>query len=287
MTQTKAVAPIEEIKGQLARMSESFKAALPPHITPEKFIRITQTAIQNNPDLVSVDRRSLYGAVMKAAQDGLLPDGREAAIVKYGDKAQYQPMIGGLLKKVRNSGELSSITAQVIFEKDKFRYWVDIDGEHLDHEPNLFSDRGKPIGVYALAKMKDGGVYIEAMTVAQVMAIKNASRSKDKGPWAGAFEHEMWRKSAMRRLCKRLPMSTDLPEILMREDDEFEPTPQAQPQAPQQPEPEAEEPKPKTKTSRVGKIIEAQSTPVAEPAAEAAPPDADAPDYGGEEGIPI
>jgi hypothetical protein len=44
---------------------------------------------------------------VKLAQDGLLPDGREAAVVMFGNKAQAMPMIAGILKKVRQSGEVA------------------------------------------------------------------------------------------------------------------------------------------------------------------------------------
>lgn len=218
--------PIDIVRNDLATMEVQFQAALPPHITPERFVRVAMTAIQSNPDLLTADRKTLYGACMKCAQDGLVPDGREAALVIYrakdGVKAQYMPMITGILKKVRNSGELASITAQMIFQNDKFRYWVDDTGEHLEHDPLLFGGkRGNPIGVYALAKTKDGAVYIEVMTSEQVMAVKASSRAAN-GPWNGAFEHEMWRKTALRRLSKRLPMSSDLSQVVERDDEMYD-----------------------------------------------------------------
>jgi len=219
--------PIDEIRADLNRMVPQFKMALPQNVTPEKFIRVTLTAIQNSPDLLNCDRQSLFSSAMKCAADGLLPDGREAAFVKYntkqGPKAQYLPMVGGIYKKIRNSGEISSITAQIIYEKDQFRYWVDGDGEHLLHEPLLFGgDRGKRVGVYAIAKLKDGGVEIEPMTEADVMKVKDVSKSKDSGPWSGSFESEMWRKTAIKRLSKRLPMSTELAEVLSRDEELYE-----------------------------------------------------------------
>ena len=211
------IKPIDEIRGTLARMEGQIKSALPPHISPEKFTRVVMTALQMTPSLLACDRASLYGACMKCAQDGLLPDGREAALVKFKESVAYMPMVSGILKKVRNSGELSSITSQIVHKNDRFRYWVDSDGEHLEHEPLVFGDRGEEIGVYALAKTKDGGVYVEVMTLAQVDAIRNVSRSKD-GPWSGPFASEMARKSAIRRLAKRLPMSTDIEQTIHRDD---------------------------------------------------------------------
>lgn len=231
--QTKALKPIDALRGDVAKMEGQFKMALPQHISTEKFVRVVQTAINNTPSLASANRASFFSAAMKAAQDGLLPDGKEAALIPFGsgEKAsvQYIPMIAGILKKVRNSGELAMITAQMVFEADKFKYWIDTDGEHIEHVPFLFGDRGKPKGVYALAKTKDGAVYIEFLTVADVMAIKNVSRSKGSGPWAGDFEFEMWRKSAIRRLSKRLPMSTDLEQTIHADDEVFLPEPPEQP----------------------------------------------------------
>lgn len=230
--ETKALAPIDELKGSLSKMSDQFKLALPPHIPVERFVRVMQTAISQNPDLIAADRTSLFAAAMKAAQEGLLPDGKESAIVtfnvnvgtkqapKWIKKAQFMPMIAGILKKVRNSGELAMITSNVIYKNDEFKYWVDQDGEHLIHTPLLFGERGEKIGVHAFAKTKDGAVYIEVLRASQVEDIKNVSKSKDSGPWASAFEDEMWRKSALRRLAKRLPMSTDI-EMVIRSDDEL------------------------------------------------------------------
>src|SRR5438552_10623132 len=72
---------------------EQLKMALPDHIPVDRFIRVTLTAVQTNPDLLNpqkVQRQSLFGALTKAAQDGLLPDGREGVIIPYKGKAQWQ-----------------------------------------------------------------------------------------------------------------------------------------------------------------------------------------------------
>lgn len=227
MSETKALKPVDELKSTLVKMEPQFKMALPAHIPPERFIRIVQTAVSTQPGLLSADRTSLFGACMSLAQQGLLPDNREAALVLFGSKVTAMPMVAGILKKIRNSGELSSITAQIVHEHDEFQYWVDADGEHLSHRPKVFGDRGKEIGVYALAKTKDGAVYIEVMTTQQIESVRKVSRSKDTGPWAGPFQHEMWKKTAIRRLSKRLPMSTDLETAINTDDEMFQPAPQA------------------------------------------------------------
>lgn len=220
-TQTKALRPADEVKMNLERMSPQFKAALPSHIPVEKFVRIAQTAILSNPNLLKSDRASLYSACVKAAQAGLNCDGSEAALVPFKDQVQFMPMVSGLMKLVRNSGELSTIMSEIVYEKDVFKYWIDSSGQHINHEPLMFGDRGKAIGAYALAKLKDGSLYVEMMSEAQINQVRNVSKSKDFGPWSGAFVYEMWKKTVMRRLIKRLPRSTDLDFALKANDEDI------------------------------------------------------------------
>lgn len=242
MTQTKQLSPLESVKNSLTQYAPEFAKALPSHIPVDKFIRVVQTAVAATPKLLEADRRSLFSACAKAASDGLYPDGREAALVSYGATVQYMPMIYGILKKIRNSGELHSITAQIVHKNDVFKFWVDTDGEHLNHEPMMFGDRGEIIGVYALAKCKDG-IYFEVMTAEQIEQVKSVSRSKGQGPWK-EWPEEMAKKTVLRRLSKRLPMSTDIDQLVRSED---EPMSDYLQQPSQQPETQTEKPKKKTR----------------------------------------
>lgn len=206
----KALTPLAEIKQQLfaPEATAQFRMALPAHIPVERFQRIALTAITNNPDLMRADRRSLFNSCVRAAQDGLLPDGREAALVLFKDTAQYMPMVAGILKKVRNSGELATISAHVVYSGDKFTYRLG-DTEELIHEPPpLDKPRGEAVGVYAIATLKNGEKVREILTKPEVEKIRAVSRAKNAGPWVTWWE-EMARKTAIRRLSKRLPMSTD------------------------------------------------------------------------------
>jgi recombination protein RecT len=235
--QAKAAAP--KLSDELIELRPELEKVLPAHVSVDKFLRVVMTAISQNPDLYRADRRSLFTSCVKCATDGLVPDGREAALVIFNSKdrsldangkrverwikkVQYMPMVFGILKKVRNSGELQSITANVVLERDQFRYWVDDTGEHVTHEPNVLeAERGKLIAVYAIAKTKDGGVYVEVMTRGQIEQVRAVSRAKDDGPWKDWYD-EMARKSVIRRLSKRLPMSTDLETVIRRDDETYD-----------------------------------------------------------------
>lgn len=208
-----------DVRQQLQKMEGQFTSALPPHIPVERFMRVVMTAVNGNPDLISADRSSLFEACLKAAQDGLLPDGRDGALVLFGKKATWMPMIGGILKKVRNSGMLLSISAYVVYENDKFTYRLG-DDERIDHEPAL-ENAGAPKLVYAIARTKDGGIYREVMTLSQVEKVRQVSRAKSGGPWKDWWD-EMAKKTVLRRLSKRLPTSADLDDLIRRDDDLYD-----------------------------------------------------------------
>jgi recombination protein RecT len=228
----KDTTPARDFRDQLQNMNGELATALPPHVPVERFMRVVLTAVNGNPELLDADRRSLFEASMKAAQDGLLPDGRDGAFVTFKTKvkkggqdhwilkAQWLPMVGGILKKVRNSGELLTISAHVVYERDDFAYVLG-DEERIEHSPCLEADRGKPRLVYAIAKTKDGGIYREVMTIAEVEKVRNVSRAKDNGPWRDWWD-EMAKKTVIRRLAKRLPTSADLDDLIRRDDELYD-----------------------------------------------------------------
>jgi recombination protein RecT len=230
--------------GVLARQGEIAKA-LPGHITPEKFIRTAQTAIALTRNIEKAGAASLLAACTRAAADGLILDGREAAlVVEYNGEVQYRPMMRGLLKLAYNSGQISKVSVQVVCENDAFEYVLG-DDERIVHTLNLRAPRGAPYAVYATATLKDGAVIREVMTTAQVNAIRDRSdayRAFKAGkikstPWSTDWE-EMARKTVFRRLSKYLPSSSDrdlLASAIERIDDDFTATTEPEPFAPPAP----------------------------------------------------
>ncbi|MZR63823.1 recombinase RecT [Alcanivorax sp. DP30] len=220
-----AIAPIQQFQQEIQAQHKELKSILPDHLPVERFIKTAMIAIQSNPDLLNADRQSLFTSLQRCAGDGLVPDNREAALVQFNtnvgtrdnpnwvQKIQYMPMVDGVLKRARQSGEVSVITARAVHQNDQFDYWVDEDGEHLKHRPNFAGDRGPMILVYAMARMKTGDVIVEPMTMADVEKVRSASKTGAYGPWKDWFER-MALKSALHRLARRLPNSSEIMEML-------------------------------------------------------------------------
>lgn len=245
------VTVIDQVRTQLTAMTPQFKAALPAHVNPERFVRVVMTALQMTPALLNADRRTLFASAMRASQMGLLPDGREGAIVMFKDQAQFMPMVAGVMKLVRNSGEISTWSVQSVYENDAFDYELG-DDERIKHKPAL-TGRGKIIGAYSIVTMKDGEKSREFMSVEDIEAIRKRSRSGSSGPWVTDFS-EMAKKTVVRRHSKRLPMSTDLDEAMREDDAMFMPADKPAPAA------EAAPAKP-ARASRLNRVAE-QAPPV-------------------------
>lgn len=229
-----------KFREQLEQRAGELKMVLPSHISPEKFQRTILTAAQQNPQLLTVDRRSLVLACMKAAQDGLLPDGREAAIIPFKENkkidgewltrwvAVYMPMVYGLRKKILQSGEVVALEVGVVYRKEvetnHFYYEVGR-SPPLGHRPSLdltLEDAGDEniVGAYSIATMKDGTKSYEFMRRFEIDKVRECSQTgatkdrfgkdrKPSGPWVEWFP-EQAKKTAIRRHSKTLPQSGDV-----------------------------------------------------------------------------
>ena len=231
--------PLSVLRSQLEQRAAEFRMVLPSHISPDKLQRTILTAVQANPDLLSCDRRSFLTAAFKAAQDGLLPDGREAALVQFNTRmkidgqwqtvklAQYMPMVFGLRKKILQSGEITDIFASVVYRQEieagRFIYEEGTE-RMLRHKPLLdpdFDPSDEDIAlVYSVATFKDGSKSFEVMRRSEINKVREASQTgatldrggnprEPKGPWVDWFA-EMAKKTVIRRHSKSLPMSGDI-----------------------------------------------------------------------------
>jgi len=194
--------------------------ALPSNIKPEKFQAAFITAVVNNPDILKCKPSSIRSALMKCATDGLVPDGRKAAIVPFGVMATYVPMTGGMIDRAAQLGEALSFTAECVHENDTFSVNM-ADPSKTEHTfgTDVFAERGEIIGAYAIFRTKDGtAIHRELMSRAEIEKAREVSKMKNAGPWTKWYS-EMCRKTVIRRGIKYVPISTELRVIVEREDE--------------------------------------------------------------------
>lgn len=228
-TPKEARSPYEALKRQLETNKPEFKPLLGTDANVDKFVRVVLNSVLSNPDLIEADFRTLVTACMKAAQDGLMPDGREAVLniystkVKKGDReewikaVQYLPMVGGLVKKLYESGEVTYVDAAAVYANDKFTFRRG-DDPKLEHEPTLEDDPGQVVAAYVVIKLKSGEIKREVMPRRDIEAVRAASKSSGKGPWATWYDQQAI-KSVIKRAYKQLP-KTDALERVIASDNE-------------------------------------------------------------------
>ncbi len=212
--QQRAQSPLATIRDLLERSKDKLAEVTPKHLTPDRLIRVAIAAAGRTPALLKCTPASLLNSVMQAAQVGLEPGSAlgEAYLVPYKDTCQLIIGYRGLISLARRSGQIVSIEAHVVHEKDQFTCKYGLDSV-LVHEPDWSADPGEVVAVYAVAKLKDGGTQLEVMTKAQVDAIRSRSKASGSGPWVSDYP-EMARKTVVRRLCKYLPLSIELAEAI-------------------------------------------------------------------------
>jgi recombination protein RecT len=186
--------------------ADEFKAqvalALPGDVTPDRFVRAAKTALLANPDIAQCEVNSIFSGLLKSAQDGLLPDGREAALVKFGDKAQYLPMVAGFRKIAAESGW--QLISKIVYAADSFEHEEGLDPKLVHHPARPGDERGEIVAAYAIGRKVGQPVLFEVMDKAEIDKVRAVSRAKG-GPWADWYER-MAEKTVARRLFAKLPL---------------------------------------------------------------------------------
>jgi len=221
----------KQFEAELEERAASLASMLPSTISPARFKNTVIAAVRQDPAILQASMRTVMASVVRAAQDGLVPDGREGHIAVYNvnvakkgqpdrweKQAQWNPMAAGLRKRLR---ELDGIiaNAEVVHEADRF-IWHQGDDPKIEHEPaRLGTDRGKMIGAYCIYKREDGTIlHREVMDCTQIEQTREQSKAKNSLMWT-KFQSEGYRKSVLRRGVKTVPVSDQMREIIQRDDE--------------------------------------------------------------------
>lgn len=232
--QSRAVVPFDEKAAAQALVSAvdarrdqfmSFLQATPAEY--DRFVNVAIDAIVRDKNLLRADRLSLIEAIRHSAIMGLEPTSvmGEGAIVVYNDSsqgkklAQFQPMVRGLMKLARNSGEIAAIGVDVVRRQDHFVYRSGSDPV-IEHEPYIegLTEKRNPdeegndvVGAYAFLKLRSGELLPLFMSTAEIHKRRQVSRSwqsSGEGSIWGKWPEEMMKKTVLRRLMQeRAPLS--------------------------------------------------------------------------------
>lgn len=209
----------------LEQRRESLAQIVPKHLSVDRLLKVALNSVSKNPALQKCSMVSVLQCVATCAELGLEPGGATggAYLVPYKDACTLIIGYRGYVDLMRRSGQLSTVKALVVHERDKFRYSEGLETT-LEHEPCLDGDPGPLRFVYCVLRLKDGGVQVEVMSKARIDAIKTEAIKKawkpELSPWTNHYE-EMARKTVIRRAAKLAPLSAEVVRAIEAEEDDF------------------------------------------------------------------
>jgi recombination protein RecT len=215
---------------------EQLRLACAKHVSAERFARVAMTAALRTPKLQQCfttpeGKLSIMEALLKSAARGLEVDGRQAHLVPFNCKqpdgtykmqAQFLPGYQGLLDLCYNHPHVGAVWVEPVFAKDTFRHTLGLN-PNIEHERYVGEDDAGPVvAVYAVCRMKTGETVSKVLYNRDINKIRAFSRgaSEPDSIW-NTHTAAMWSKSAIRALCKIIPQSAELRDVLS-DDEEFE-----------------------------------------------------------------
>jgi len=212
-----AIAPLEQARQTIGAYKGELLASLPSHLQDKGVGWVTSalSALRKNDFLLKCanqDPASLIVALSEAAQLGLMPGSDEYYLTPKAGKVLGIVGYQGEVELMYRAGAVSSVIVENVYANDKFS-WNPGTMTKPMHEVDWFGgDRGKIIGSYAYAIMKDGAVSkVVVADKTRIDRAKAASASASSGknsPWT-TDEAAMILKTAAHDLAKWVPTSAE------------------------------------------------------------------------------
>ena len=185
-------------------------------MTVDQYERVALNALVQNPGLADCDSKTLDLAVMQCIQAGLLPDGKQAAIIPFNNKgvktATLVPMIEGQLMLFRRAVPGAVYNVKSVYREDEFDYEEGIT-PILRHKPNPDASRTDAdiIAIYARAKLPGAADWeFEVFFRSDVERYRAYSKAPQSPAWVNHWG-EQGKKSVGKQLLKRLPKAVGAP----------------------------------------------------------------------------
>lgn len=217
--------------GDAGPLLDTFRVDLAPILAEngQSFDRLRSTfmiAVQQNPEILKCSADSLRREISKCAVDGLVPDSKEAVLLPYYDSkeklhlANYQPMVYGIIKRMKELGSVFNIVCELVCQNDTFSFNA-ADPDSLSHSWDVLSEtpRGATRAAYVIFRDDQKRVmHREIMTLSELQAVRAASKAPNSPAWRN-FEGEMYQKAVLRRGSKYISTNNDKIRMLIERQD--------------------------------------------------------------------
>ncbi len=189
----------------LTERRDSIESALPKWIDADRFIITAMMALNRSWKLQNCTETSFYLSILESARSGLLPDGKEAAIIPYKDQAEFQPMAVGITRLMLRAEGVLKIEARCVHKGDYFDFAYG-DEPYVKHKPEPGTDR-EVIAAYAILWRKETSPTPEITWRDEIDKARQQSRAPNGPHWTIWFS-ETCRKVPIKRLGKYIDLDS-------------------------------------------------------------------------------
>ena len=226
------IQPAQTIQTLVEQSAKELGRALPDGMKPERLVRTALTCIRTTPELGNCTPVSFLGALFMSAQLGIEPVAGQAYLLPFNNKRkvgnqwstvkEVQFVLGykGVFSLFYRHEKSIAIKWAVVKENDDFDYEYGTE-EFLRHK-EAKTNRGKTVGFWVLAELRNGGKLFKYMSVEECMEhARKHSKTFDKtknefytaSPW-NTEPDAMCLKTVAVQLAKTLPLSIEIQRAL-------------------------------------------------------------------------
>lgn len=197
----------------LERLTEN-EDGLPKGFNKERFVLNAVSLIQEKPELQKFGANQLVAGLMKCAVLDLDVFLKQAYLIPYSNQLQFQIDWRGAKKiaKKYSIRPIKDIQAEIVKDGDVFEKNVTENNTTFTFKPKTMND-GKIIGAFAYCMFEDGGCLVEEMTLAELENTRKHSKQSNGMAWRD-YTKEMYLKTVIHRICKKIEISFENAEQL-------------------------------------------------------------------------
>lgn len=200
----------------------SVEDALPSDFNKAKFVQNALALINDNSSTFQkFSKAQIMAGLLKGAYLGLDFFSREAYLIPYNDQLRFQIDYRGAMKLAKKYSirPIEEIDAKIVREGDRYEEFIEGGHQSFVFKPRPFSN-APIVGAFAYVRYKDGGMIVDSMSLEDLENTRKHSRAKDSMAWQD-FTTEMFRKTVIRRVCKRVEIQFETPEQRKLYDDDL------------------------------------------------------------------
>ena len=226
MAEKKELSTKETFSGQLSTALTEVKDALPKDLNVARFVNNAVAVMNENTQLQDFAKTNgtaqIKAGLIKGAYLGLDFMNKEAYLVPYGKTLNFMKSYTGAVKlcKKYSIRPLKDIYAKLVREGDDYQIEIINNEPKVTFKPKPFNS-GNIQGAFAVACFEDGGIQYEEMSLAELEKVRNCSKMKSGAVWT-QWTDQMYLKSVLHRLCKRIEIDFDNIEQLKYFNEEME-----------------------------------------------------------------